>query len=105
MVTYISYTASKLLVWFPAGHRPYLKWPQRGGGSLFRFFRYFNVPYKMFPVKLEEKKYHYNVRNLSNTIKETFCKLYLMYTHQAQRKIRILQQEFFIFQKYDKKLN
>ena len=58
----------------------------------------------MFPVKLEEKKYHYNVKNLY-TIKETFCKLYLMYTHQAQRKIRILQQEFFIFQKNDKKRN
>ena len=25
------------------------------GGSLFRIFRYFNVPYKMFPVKLEGK--------------------------------------------------
>ena len=59
----------------------------------------------MLTVELEGKKYHYNAENTSNTIKEKFCKLYLMYRHQAQRKLYILQQEFLIFQKYDKKCN
>jgi len=59
----------------------------------------------MLTVELEGKKYHYNAENTSNTIKEKFYKLYLMYRHQAQRKLYILQQEFLIFQIYDKKCN
>ena len=58
----------------------------------------------MLPVELEEKIHHYKLENLSKDVKERFCKLYLMYTHQVQLKLAILQQEFFIFEKIDKKM-
>ena len=59
----------------------------------------------MLPVELEEKIHHYKLENLSKDVKERFCKLYLMYTHQVQLKLAILQQEFFIFEKIDKKVD
>ena len=59
----------------------------------------------MFSIELEGTKHHYNAENPSNTIKKKFDKLYLMYAHQAQLKLSILQQEFFVFQTNDKKGN